>query len=128
MLDRDGRVVFGSLLAFVVILGGSTLIEGQFGVSLFDQPLLAFVVFAGVAIAAPQLYLAVVDDDPWARERVQFATVTTAVLAIAFGADAEGGYYLIISTIGACSLLGLVAYEVYRWHRLTVDERPQQTQ
>ncbi|SEH16657.1 hypothetical protein SAMN04487967_2767 [Natronorubrum sediminis] len=128
MLDRDGRVVFGSLLAFVVILGTSTLIDGQFGVSLFDQPLLAFVVFAGVAIAIPQLYLAVVDDDPWSRERVQFATVTTAVLAIAFGADAEGGYYLVISTIGACSLLGLVAYEVYRWHRLTVDERPQQTQ
>jgi len=51
MIDRDGRVVFGSLLVFVVAVAGSIVVEQQTGVALRDRPLLAFLVFAGIGVA-----------------------------------------------------------------------------
>jgi len=64
MIDRDGRVVFGSLLVFVVAVAGSIVVEQQTGVALRDRPLLAFLVFAGIGVALPQLYLAVTETGP----------------------------------------------------------------
>ncbi|WP_436347208.1 hypothetical protein [Natronorubrum sp. FCH18a] len=122
MIDRDGRIVFGSLLVFVVILTGSNIADHQFGVSLHDHPLLSFLVFAGIAVVVPQLYLAATDDEPWPRERIQFVAVATAVFATLFAADATGIRYLVLASIGAVSLFALVCYEVLRWHRMTIDE------
>lgn len=129
MIDRDSRIVFGSLLVFVVALTGSNIAEHQFGTSLHDHPVLSFLVFGGVAVVGPQLYLAATAEEPWSRERVQFVTVSTAVFATLFAADAAGMWYLILASVGACSLFALVCYEVFRWHRMTVDEvRPPPTE
>ncbi|QSW97767.1 hypothetical protein [Haloterrigena alkaliphila] len=117
MIDRDGRIVFGSLLAFVFVLTGSVVAERQLGVGLREYPVLAFVVFSGVAIVAPQLYLAATDDEVPPRARIQFAAVGTAVLAVAFAGEATGIRYLLIAGAGACSVLGLVWYELVTWYR-----------
>ncbi|MDQ2052551.1 hypothetical protein RBH26_19000 [Natronolimnohabitans sp. A-GB9] len=127
MLDRTGRVVFGSLLALALVLTGSVVVEEQFGVGLQAYPFLSFLVFAGIAIAVPQLYLAATDEGS-TRSRVQFATVGTAVFAVAFAGDVDGIQYLLIATAGAVAVIGLVCYELLRWHRITSDGTPTQTQ
>ena len=117
MIDRDGRIVFGSLLVFVFVLTGSAVAERQLGVALREYPVLAFVVFAGVAIVAPQLYLAATDDEVPPRARVQFAAVATAVLATVFADETTGIRYLLIAGAGAASVCGLVWYELATWYR-----------
>lgn len=121
MLDRTGRVVFGSFLAFVLVLTIGVVAESQFGVSLADYPFLSFLLFAG-AVATPQLYLAVTDDEVPTRGRVQFAAIATAVLAVAFAATADGVRYLLIATVGACAITGLVWYELLVAYRASSDE------
>ena len=122
MIDRDGRIVLGGLLLFVLVLTGSLIADAQFGVSLRDYPLLSVLVFAGVAVVAPQLYLAATDDEIPSRVRIQFAAVATAVFAVAFAGNAEGVRYLLIAAIGACSVLVLVCYELLVGYRASGDE------
>lgn len=122
MIDRSGRIVFGSLLALVLILASSVVLEQQFGAGLQDYPLLAFLVFAGVALAGPQLYLAATDEDGPTRSRVQFAAIAVAVFATVFAGNAEGVRYLLIATIGACSVFGLVCYELLSWYQPPGEE------
>ncbi|QLK24975.1 hypothetical protein HYG81_12755 [Natrinema zhouii] len=122
MIDREGRVIFGSLLAFVVIVSGSMVVERQTGVALRDRPLLAFVLFAGIAVALPQLYLALAEPGPRSRSRLRFAAVTTAVFAVAFADDASGTRYLLIAAIGTGSILGLLCYEALEGYRAVSDE------
>ncbi|ELZ15156.1 hypothetical protein C477_18250 [Haloterrigena salina JCM 13891] len=120
MIDRDGRIVFGSLLALILVLTVSIVVEEQFGVGLREYPVLSFLVFAGLALAVPQLYLAATDDetadDDPTRSRVQFAAVATAVFALAFADDASGISYLVIAGIGSGAVIALVCYEALRWH------------
>ncbi|WP_222920089.1 hypothetical protein [Natrinema sp. SYSU A 869] len=123
MIDREGRVIFGSLLLVVLALAGSIVVDRQFGVAIRDRPLLAFLLFAGVAVALPQLYLAVTDDDEdRSRSRLRFAAVAMATFAIAFAADADGGRHLLIALIGISSIVALVCYEVLTDYRTTSDE------
>ncbi len=111
MLDREGRVLFGSLLAFVLAVAVSVVLEGQFGVSLRDGPVVAVLLFAGVAVALPQLYLAATDAPIRPRSRLRFAALATAVFAVAFAAEADGVRELAIAAIGISALLALVCYE-----------------
>ncbi|OAQ53508.1 hypothetical protein HTG_08495 [Natrinema mahii] len=111
MIDREGRVLFGSLLVFVLAVAVSVVLEGQFGTSLRDGPVVAVLLFAGVAVAVPQLYLAVTDAAISPRSRLRFAALATAVFAVAFAAEAEGLRELVIATIGTGALLALVCYE-----------------
>ncbi|MFC6766546.1 hypothetical protein [Natrinema soli] len=122
MIDREGRVVFGSLFVFVVAVAGSIVVERQTGVALQDRPLLAFLVFAGIAVALPQLYLAVTETGPHSRSRLRFAAVATAVFAVAFADDASGARYLLIAAIGTGSILGLLCYETLEGYRAVSDE------
>lgn len=126
MIDREGRIVFGSLLLLVLILAVSIIAERQFGFVLHDRPLLSFLLFAGVAVAAPQLYLAATDDEVSRRSRLQFAAVATAVFATVFAGNADGLTYLVIATIGACSVLGIVTYELFLGYRASSEESPVQ--
>lgn len=122
MIDREGRVIFGSFLAFVVTVSGSMVVERQTGVALRDRPLLAFVLFAGIAVALPQLYLALAETGARSRSRLRFAAVTTAVFAVAFADDASGARYLLIAAIGTGSILGLLCYEALEGYRAVSDE------
>ncbi len=124
MIDRNGRIVFGALLVLVLILTVSAIAEFQYGFELSDYPLLSFLLFAGVAVVAPQLYLAMTDDHVPPRSRIQFAAVTTAVFAIVFAGIADGVRSLLIAAIGTCALFGLISYEVLIGYRATGDESP----
>ncbi|QCS43807.1 hypothetical protein [Natrinema versiforme] len=127
MLDREDRIIFGSLLLLVLALSGSLVVDRQFGLGIQDWPLLSYLLFAGVAVALPQLYLAVTDGErsrngDRSRSRLRFAAVATAAFAIAFAADAEGLAHLVIGLIGSGSLVALVCYEVLTDYRAESDE------
>ncbi|PGF15485.1 hypothetical protein CP556_04635 [Natrinema sp. CBA1119] len=122
MIDREGRVVFGSLLVFVVAVAGSIVVEQQTGVALRDRPLFAFLVFAGIGVALPQLYLAVTETGPRSRSRLRFAAVATAVFAVAFADDASGARYLLIASIGTGSILAVLCHEALEGYRAVSDE------
>lgn len=121
MIDRESRIIFGSFLVFVLVHAGSIVVDHQFGIGLQDLPFLSFL-FASVAVALPQLYLADTDDGSHPRSRLRFAAVATAAFAVAFTADADGARYLLIATIGTGSLLGLVCYEALSGYRAANDE------
>ncbi|ELY71492.1 hypothetical protein [Natrinema versiforme] len=127
MLDREDRIVFGSLLALVLAIAGSLVVDRQFGLGIQDWPLLSYLLFAGVAVALPQLYLAITDDETArsgdrSRSRLRFAAVATAAFALAFAADAEGLAHLVIGVIGSGSLVALVCYEVLTDYQSASDE------
>ena len=116
MIDRDGRIVFGSLLALVLALSASIVVENQFGVALSEYSVASFLLFVAV-LAAPQLYLAATDETGPTRHRVQFAALATAVFAIAFADTADGVRYLLIALVGAAAVVALLCYEALVWHR-----------
>ena len=111
MIDREGRVILGAFLAFVIAVATSIVIERQTGFTLHGRPLFAFLLFTGPAVVLPQLYLARTDVEPGPRSRVRFAAIATAAFAVAFADEATGSYYLLLAVIGTGSLLGLICYE-----------------
>jgi len=122
MIDREGRIVFGSLLAFVIAVAGSVVLERQTGITLREWPLAVFFLVVGVAIVFPQLYLAWTEAGARSRTRLRFAAVTTAVFAVAFADDAAGARYLLLATIGTGALLGLLCYEALSGYRAVSDD------
>lgn len=112
MIDREGRIIFGSLLLLVLALAGSIIVDRQFGIAVRDRPVLSFLLFAGIVVALPHLYLAATDEEVRFRSRLRFAAVTTAAFALAFTAEAEGIGYLLIAATGTGSIVALVCYEV----------------
>jgi hypothetical protein len=122
MIDREGRILFGSLLLLVLALAGSIVVDRQFGMAVRDRPGLSFLLFAGIAVALPHLYLAVTDDEDRRRSRLRFAAITTAAFALAFTGEAEGGAYLLIAATGTGSIAALVCYEVLVEHGAGTDD------
>lgn len=111
MFDREGRVVYGSFLLFVLARAGSIVAERQFGIALRDRPILSLVLVAGIGVALPQLYLSFVDEQPTSRSRVRIAAIATAAFAVVFADGAEGTPSLLIGAIGVGAVLGLLCYE-----------------
>ncbi|MDS0473595.1 hypothetical protein [Natrinema sp. 1APR25-10V2] len=111
MLDREGRVVFGSFLLFVLARAGSIVLERQLGLALRDRPIPSLFLFAGVAVALPQLYLAFADEEPTSRSRLRVATIATAAFAAVFAPETDGVRSLLIGAVGVGSILGLLCYE-----------------
>ncbi|MFD1565647.1 hypothetical protein ACFR99_19160 [Haloarchaeobius amylolyticus] len=122
MIDREGRVVFTSFLAFVVVVAGSVVVERQTGVALREWPLVAFLLVVGVAIALPQLYLAWTETGTRSRTRLRFAAVTTAAFAVVFADDAAGARSLLLAAIGTGALLSLLCYEALSGYRAVSDD------
>ena len=122
MIDREGRVVFGSFLAFVIVVAGSVVVEQRTGIALREWPLVAFLLVVGVAIALPQLYLAWTETGTRSRTRLRFAAVTTAAFAVAFADDATGARYLLLATIGTGALVSLLCYEALTGYRGVSDD------
>ena len=127
MVSRENRVIGTSLaLLFAVVLFVLPVLENPLGLALSDQPLAAFVLFAGLAVLGPQLYLARTDEDVSPRTRVRFAVVVTAVFALAFAepgavdwsegaallADLELLQHAVLVVVAVGSLVGLVCYTV----------------
>jgi len=122
MIDREGRVVFGSFLAFVLLVACSAVIERQTGIALRKEPLVAFLLVGGVAIALPQLYLAYTEGGARSRTRLRFVAVTTAAFAVAFADDAAGARYLLLAAFGTGALLSLLCYEALSGYRTVSDD------
>ncbi|WP_254762997.1 hypothetical protein [Natrinema marinum] len=111
MLDREGRVVFGSFLLFVLARTGSVVLEAQLGIALRDRPIPSLVLVAGVAVALPQLYLAVTDVEPTSHSRLRVAAIATAAFAATFAPETDGARSLLIGAIGVGAILSLLCYE-----------------
>ncbi|SER53765.1 hypothetical protein [Natrinema salaciae] len=129
MFDREGRVISGSFLVIVLALAGSAVAENQLGIGLHDRPFPSFLLFAGVAVVVPQLYLAFTgdrdggSDGDRSRTRLRFTAIATAVFAAAFAAEADGLAHLAIGTLGAGSLLGLLCYEALETYQTASEGR-----
>ncbi|MFA9415825.1 hypothetical protein [Natrinema sp. HArc-T2] len=122
MIDREGRVVFGSFLAFVLLVACSVVVERQTGIALGGGPLVAFLLAGGVAVAFPQLYLAYTGAGTHSRTRLRFVAVTTAAFAVALADDAAGARYLLLAAIGTGALLSLLCYEALSGYRAVSDD------
>ena len=127
MISRENRIIGASLaLLFVMVLFVLPVAEDVLGLALSDQPLAAFVLFAGLAVLGPQLYLARTDEDVSPRTRVRFAVVVTAIFALTFAepgavdwsegtalfADLEVFQHAVLVVVAVGSLVGLVCYTV----------------
>jgi len=127
MVSRENRVIGASLaLLFVVVLFVLPVAEDALGLALSDQPLAAFVLFAGLAVLGPQLYLARTDEDVSPRTRIRFAAVATAIIGLTFAepgaidwsdraallADLETLQHAVLVVVAVGSLVGLVCYTV----------------
>ncbi|THE64428.1 hypothetical protein D8Y22_13505 [Salinadaptatus halalkaliphilus] len=122
MLARDTRVILASLAALGVALAAALALESAFGVAVLDQPLLSFLLVAGLAVLAPQLYLAATDDDISPRTRVRVGVILLGLFALGFAdpepgrglavfGDLEALQHVLILVIGAGAFVALVCYE-----------------
>ncbi|QLG50577.1 hypothetical protein [Natrinema halophilum] len=113
MIDREGRIVFGSFLLFVLVQAVSIVVERQFGFARYGRPLPSLFLFAGVAVALPQLYLVFFEDgsSPTPRSRLRFAAIATAAFAAAFADGTGGTHFPLTAAVGAGAILGLLCYE-----------------
>lgn len=117
MVSRENRVILGSFLLFVAVAAGIVVAELQWGVSVGDSPLLAYLLVAGVAIVLPQLYLAATDDDVAPRHRLWFAVVAAVAFAFVTVPEAAGLQRASIYAIAGTVFLGAVCYEVVTGYR-----------
>ena len=126
MIDREGRVVFGSLLAFVLAVSVSVVLERQAGMTVRESPLVVFVLVVGVAIGFPQLYLAWTgtgtERGTRSRTRLRFVAVTTAVFAVAFAHETAGTRYVLLAVVGIGALVALLCYEALSGYRAASDD------
>ena len=116
MAARENRVIVGAFVCFlltVVVVGyADRVLELP-----LDGPLVTFVLFAGIGIVGPQLYLATRDeDDVSARSRVRFAVLSTFVLAVLFGGTDGWQERLVLGT-GVVAYLGYVAHQLAAGYR-----------
>lgn len=124
MLSRENRVILGSFCLALIVIAGVTVAERWFGVTYGDYPLVAFLLFAGVTVALPQLYLARTDTTVSPRSRVRFAVIVTMVFAAGFAGTADGLQAMVIVGIGGAAFLGLVAHEFYAGYRDATISNP----
>ena len=116
MGTRENRVIVGAfvcfLLAVVVVVYADRVLELP-----VDGPLVIYVLFAGIGIVGPQLYLATRDDDDVsARSRVRFAVLAALVLAVVFGGT-DGWQERLVLGIGVVAYVGYVAHQLAAGYR-----------
>ncbi|MXV61741.1 hypothetical protein GS429_06610 [Natronorubrum sp. JWXQ-INN-674] len=117
MRSLENRVILGSFLLFAAVIVGVIAAERVFDVRFGDYPLLAFLAFAGLTVALPQLYLAKTDTDVDPRSRVRFAVIVTMVFAAMFAESATTLQDRLILIVGGGAFLALVGYEFFAGYR-----------
>ncbi|WP_121741984.1 hypothetical protein [Natronorubrum halophilum] len=128
MLSHENRVILGSIILSVLAVLGAVVVDTYLVISLGANPVLSFLVFGGIVVVVPQLYLAVTDEDVSPRSRVRFAVIATGVFAVMFARDAAALESRIILTVGGGAFVGLVCYEFLAGYRASSDDpsaRPQ---
>lgn len=136
MLSRENRIILGSLLLFVGVIVTLLPLEDALGTAVLEQPLVAFLLFTGLIVAVPQLYLAATDDDVSPRTRVRFTVIVTGIFAVMFAepaalegslglslfTDLEALQHALIVAIGVGAFVGLVWYEFLAGYRSSGDD------
>ena len=124
MLSHENRVILGSFCLALVVLAGVTVTEQVLGIRYSSYPVVAFLMYAGVAVGLPQLYLARTDTTVSPRSRVRFAVIVTMVFAAGFAGMADGLQARLIVGIAGAAFLALVGYEFYAGYRESTTEGP----
>ncbi|WP_290814265.1 hypothetical protein [Halovivax sp.] len=115
MSSREDRVIVATIALFVLSLLILSYAEYAFAVDI-DRPIVAYLLFAGVAVVGPQLYLAATSDDVPSRTRVRFAVLASLVLAIVFGGTSTWEERLVVA-IGVGGYVAYVGYEAVAGYR-----------
>ncbi|WP_436347207.1 hypothetical protein [Natronorubrum sp. FCH18a] len=124
MVSRENRVILGSFLLLAAAVAGILVAEQWLAVRYGDNPLLAFLLFAGLAVAVPQLYLATTDADVDPRSRVRFAVIATMVFATMFAESTDQFQSRVILAIAGGAFLVLVAAEFVMGYRGSTTDGP----
>lgn len=124
MLSRENRVILGSFCLALVVLAAIIVAEQWLGITDSNYPVLAFLIFAGLTVGLPQLYLARTDTTVSPRSRVRFAVIVTMVFAAGFSGTTDGLQAKLIGAIGGGAFLGLVCYELYAGYRDSATDSP----
>jgi hypothetical protein len=114
MVSRENRVLLASTA--LVALGLAVGAAADLGTS----ALYGLLLFVGVGVVAPQLYLAATDDEFEPRTRIR----TAALLGLLFvwgsyGTATDPTDRQVVGAVGAVLLVGLVGYEVVAGYRET---------
>ncbi|RQG91125.1 hypothetical protein EA462_03775 [Natrarchaeobius halalkaliphilus] len=132
MVSRENLVIVSSFVLLVLALAGIGIVDGATTVALGEYPLVMYLLFAGLTIVGPQLYLAATDDDVPPRTRVRFATIVWGLFALVMadvsraeavlgsgilGADLETLQHLAILAIGGGAFVALVCHEFVAGYR-----------
>ena len=112
MVSHENRVLLAStgtvLLVLVVVA-----VTGVGG----ESALLAALVFAGVGVLAPQLYLAATDDSVDPQTRIRVGVLVTVFLLWGTWSTADAAAKPVVAGASAALLVGLVAYEFWAGYR-----------
>ncbi len=112
MVSRENRVLLAAtgavLLALVVV--AATGVGGE-------SAALAALLFAGLGVLAPQLYLAATDDEVPARTRVRVGVGVTLFLLWGQLATADAAAKPILAAASVVLVLGLLGYEFRAGYR-----------
>ncbi len=115
MLSSENRAILGSAL----VLSALFFLELWAGFGILEQPLLAFVLFPGLAIVFPQLYLALTDgNDITPRTRVRFAAIVALIFALPY-AGRGSWQELLVFALGTGAFLTLLSVEFYAGYQST---------
>ena len=117
MVSRENRVILGSVLLLAVAVAAIIAAEQWLDLRYGDNPLLVFLLFAGLAVVVPQLYLARTDAEVDPRSRVRFAVIATMVFAVMFAESTADRQSQLILTIAGGAFLVLVAAEFVLGYR-----------
>jgi hypothetical protein len=117
VLSRENRAILGSFLLTGLVFVGVVIAERQFGTTVSGSRLLLFLLYAGLCVCVPQLYLAKTDTTVAPRSRVRFAVLMTLIFAGNLSKNTGQLQDRLIVAVGGGAFLALVGYEFVAGYR-----------
>ena len=120
MISHENRVIAGAMLLTAAILATLFAAESWLGFRLSEAPLVGFLLFTGVSIWLPQLYLARTDTTVDPHLRLQVAVLLTMLFAGVSIQERGNPQHKVVLLIAGSSFLALLGYELYSGYRETL--------
>lgn len=115
MLSRENRVfLVSTLLTFVLLFAAAIAGVGD------GNAVLVILIFGGVGILAPQIYLARTGTEVPARTRIRIATLLTLFFVSGIYGTAPDGQKSAVGILAAALVVGLIVHEARAGYRESI--------